>query len=224
MDAGFTQLFHTPKTHASDVIYFEHVDRLSPEGQEELIEYLALRKEMSQRGIPVPRLFLGTERALSLSVMKGSFSKALFQQLTGFAIFMPSLRDRAQDLPHLLIELIQELSGKQQLPPVWLVDRLSGMAFYENLDELKQWLKNILAKKPDVSKWLLSDCPNLAVHEARDPHFKVTQPEDATTQVLERKKLQQVLKAYSGDPVEAARTMGVSRSEVLRKMMVYGLR
>jgi DNA-binding NtrC family response regulator len=224
VDVGFTQLFHAPKTLPQDVIYFEHVDRLSEEGQAELQEYLVLRKEMSQRGIPVPRLFFGTERALSLNVMKGAFSKSLFRQLTSFAIFMPSLRDRSQDLPHLLIELIQEITGKPQLPPVWLVDRLTGMAFYENLDELQQLLRNMLAKKSDVSNWVPADFPLSEPRQARDPSFKLGKPEDATAQLLERKKLQQVLKAYSGNPHEAAKTMGLSKSEMLRKMMVYGLR
>jgi len=224
VETGFSQLFHSPKTLASDVIYFEHVDRLSEEGQTELFEYLVLRKELSQRGIPVPRLFLGTERALNLNVMKGSFSRPLYQLLTSFAIFLPSLRDRDQDIPHLLIEMIQEITGKKQLPPVWLVDKLSGMAFYENMDELKQSLRNMVAKNSDVSNWKPSEFPQTSIKEARDPNFKIVKPEDATGQVLERKKLQQVLKSYSSDPIEVARSMGVPRSEVLRKMMVYGLR
>jgi DNA-binding NtrC family response regulator len=224
VDVGFTQLFYSPKTQVQDVIYLEHVDRMSVTAQEELLEYLVLRKEMSQRGIPVPRLFVGTERALSLSVMKGSFSKALFQQLTSFAIFMPSLRDRAQDLPHLLIEFIQELSGKKQLPPVWLVDALSGLSLYENMDELKQVLKNMIAKNSDVGSWKKSDFPLSPRMEPRDPSFSATQPEDATRQMQEKRKLSEALKAYRGDPTQVAQSEGLSRAEILRKMMVYGLR
>lgn len=224
VETGFTQLLYAPKTSTSDVIYFEAVDALSPELQNELLEYLVLRKEFTQRGIPVPRLFLGTERALSLSVMKGEFSKPLFQQLTSFAIFMPSLRDRSQDMPHLLIEIIQEVSGKKQLPPVWLVDALTGTSLFENIDELKKLVKSMLARKSDVSTWTRDDFPQTQVPSPRDPHFKVSAPEDATTQVREKKKLEAVLGAYRGDATQAASTLGVSKSDLLRKMMVYGLR
>lgn len=224
VETGFTQLFYNPHTEVADVVYFEHVDRLSSAGQSELLEYLVLRKEMSQRGIPVPRLFFGTEVALSLKVMKGEFSRSLYQQLTSFAIFLPSLRDRSQDIPHLLIELIQELTGSKQLPPVWLVDKLSGMAFYENMDELRMLLKNMLAKNSNVASWKQSEFPLRAVKEARDPNFKIAQPEDATQQIKERHKMQEIMRAYAGSPSEVARLMGVSKSEILRKMMVYGLR
>ncbi|MEO5668300.1 MAG: hypothetical protein ABIR96_09595 [Bdellovibrionota bacterium] len=224
VDTGFTQQLHAPKTSSADVVYFEHVDKLSKELQEEMLEYLVLRKEFGSRGIPVPRLFFGTERALSLSVVKGEFSKPLFQQLTSFAIFMPSLRDRAQDMPHLLIEMIQEISGRKQLPPVWFVDALTGTSLYENLDELKQLVKNMLARKSDVTTWTRDDFPGTQVRAARDPSFKVESPEDATAQVGERKKLQAVLGAYRGDAIQAASSLGMTKSDMLRKMMVYGLR
>jgi len=224
VEAGFSQLLYAPKTSSSDVIYFEHVDKLSVELQVELLDYLLLRKEFGSRGIPVPRLFLGTERALSLSVIKGEFSKNLFQQLTSFAVFMPSLRDRAQDLPHLLIEIIQEISGRKQLPPVWLVDALTGTALYENLDELKKLVASMLARKSEVSQWTRQDFPGTQVHAPRDPNFSPAAPEDATAQVGERKKIQAVLGAYRGDPVQAASSLGMTKSDILRKMMVYGLR
>jgi DNA-binding NtrC family response regulator len=224
VETGFTQLLHTPKTSTADVIYFELVDKLSADLQQELLEYLTLRKEFTSRGIPVPRLFFGTERALSLNVMKGEFSKALFQQLTSFAVFMPSLRDRAQDIPHLVIEMIQELSGQKQLPPVWFVDALSGVSLYENLDEMRTLLKNLLARKPDVTTWTRDDFPGAQVQTARDPSFKIEKPADATESVKERKKLEAVLGAYRGDSIQAAHSLGLSKSEMLRKMMVYGLR
>jgi len=224
VETGFTQLLHAPKTSTSDVVYIEEVDRLSPELQSELLEYLVLRKEFVQRGIPVPRLFFGTERALSLNVMKGDFSKPLFQQLTSFAVFMPSLKDRAQDMPHLIIEMLQELSGRKQLPPVWLVDALTGTALFENLDELRVLLKNMLARKSDVSMWTRDDFPGTQVQAARDPSFKIEKPADATMQIQEKKKLQAVLGAYAGDSAHAAQTLGLTKSEMLRKMMVYGLR
>ncbi len=222
LEVGFSALLYAPKTLHTDVVYVEHVDRMSPEVQEEFLEYLKLRKEMCQRTCPVARLFIGTERALSLSVMKGQFNKELFQLLTGFAIFMPSLKDRPQDMPHLLVELLHEISGKKQLPPVWLVDVMTGQAFFENLDELKKILRNILAKKPDVSTWKKSDV--LPSEGITAFGFEALKPADVTAQVREKQKLKAVLGAYNGDMGQAAQTLGISRTEILKKMMVYGIR
>ena len=223
LEPGFARLFYGPKTSHEDVIYLEHVDRLNAEAQEELKEYLKLRKEMSQRGCPVPRFFMGTERALSLAVMKGTFDKELFQILTGFAIFLPSLKDRQEDIPHLLVELLQELSGKKQLPPVWLVDVLSGQPFYENLDELKKVLKNLLAKKPDVGQWekvdLLPESNKMSAY-----HFEKLKPRKVNSQMKEKNRLEAVLSAYKGDSYKAAQALGLSKVEILKRMMVHGIR
>ena len=222
LEVGFSRLLYAPKTSHEDVVYFEHVDRMSAEVQEEFLEYLKLRKEMGKRSCPVARVFIGTERALSLSVMKGEFNKELFQMLTGFAIFMPSLRDRAEDMPHMLVELIQEISGKKQLPPVWLVDVLSGQSFYENIDELKKLLRNLCAKKADVSTWKKSDL--LPSGGVTTFSFEQLKPNDITAQVKEKQKLKAVLGAYKGDTRQAAQTLGISKTEILQKMMVYGIR
>ncbi len=104
------------------------------------------------------------------------------------------------------------------------MDALSGTALYENLDELRKVMSNILAKKPELSSWTRDDSPGTAPRTPRDPNFKIEKPLDATSQVKERKKLQEVLKAYGGDAHQAAMTLGLPRSEILRKMMVYGLR
>lgn len=223
LEKGFSRLLYAPKTSHEDVIYLEHVDLLSQECQEEMLEYLKVRKEMSQRGCPVPRLFMGTEKALSLNVMRGTFSKELFKVLTGFAIFLPSIKDRSQDIPHLVIELIEELSGKKQLPPVWLVDVLSGQALYENISELKLLLKNLLARKPEVSSWgredLIANEGGMTTH-----HFEKLKPENVSQQIKDRNRLESVLAAYKGDSYKAAKALGVSKTEILKKMMVYGVR
>jgi DNA-binding NtrC family response regulator len=223
LEKGFSQLLYAPKTRHEDVIYIEHIDLLNSDCQEEMLEYLKVRKEMGQRGCPVPRLFMGTEKALSLNVMRGSFSKELFQVLTGFAIFLPSIKDRAQDIPHLLIEMIEDLSGKKQLPPVWLVDVLSGQALYENMTELKLILKNLLARKPEVSTWergdLDPDSGGIATH-----HFERLKPQNVNQQIKDRNRLESVLSAYKGDSFKAAHALGMSKTEVLKKMMVYGIR
>jgi transcriptional regulator of acetoin/glycerol metabolism len=221
VSGGFTQLLATPQAQSEDMIYIEAVDKLDALAQAELLEHLKLRRQWAAQGIPMPRLIAGTERALSLMVVQGEFTRELFQALTSFAVFMPCLQERGQDLPHVVSEFLREISGQKLATPVWLVDLLSGRPFNENLDELKRLLRSLLARKPDPAAWTRDDIlgpSRVAVS------FKSVLPPDASGEVLERSRIRKALARHDGDVARSAVELGLGRTELLQKMLVHGVR
>jgi len=60
------------------------------------------------------RIFAATHKNLENMIEAGTFRQDLYYRVNVFPIEMPSLRERAQDIPHLLTELISRLEGEKR--------------------------------------------------------------------------------------------------------------
>lgn len=222
LNVGFTTMFLDAKVSSGDVIYIENVEALSLDGQAELLEHLKLRKRFSDKGVALdrtglgtPRLIFGTEKALSLLVLRGEFLRELFQAITGFAVFLPTLNERSEDLPHLVRSLAEEISGHTQSPSPWLVDTLARHEFAENLDDLKKLLRNGLMRTPDLRRWTETDLP---------VHMRTPATNFSAFGHTEQTRLRQALLMAGGDREVAAKALHLDKSEMLRRMMALGTR
>ena len=227
LSPGFATQFLVPHSSAGDLIYIDGIERLSLAMQDELLQHLKLRKQLGDQGVELPRLILGTERALSILVLKSEFRRELFQAITGFAVFLPSLNERSEDYPHLLQAFSQEYTGKAQTPPTWLVDLLGHHTWCENIDELKTMLKNGFARTKNFSEWTEADLPaelRPLAPQSSTSSFRVFDAEEARRLADERTKLKKALVANGGHHEPAARAMGVSKSAFLSLLLRHGLR
>ena len=220
---GFSALFLEPHLSCWDVVYFEKVDQLTEEHQEELLSHLKLRKHFADKGTPLPRIIFSTERALSLLMIQKQFSRELFQALTGFAVFLPSLNERPEDLPELIQSMSGVICGKRQLPKSYFVDILSRHMWPENMDELHKFLKSALAKNSDMSTWTEKDLP-LAMRPHTQSSFVRISKEQIEAQSAEKTRLQQALVSNGGDRVLAAKSLKMPKGELLSRLMALGLR
>jgi sigma-54 specific flagellar transcriptional regulator A len=60
------------------------------------------------------RIFAATHKNLENMIEAGTFRQDLYYRVNVFPIEMPSLRERAEDIPHLLTELISRLEGEKR--------------------------------------------------------------------------------------------------------------
>jgi DNA-binding NtrC family response regulator len=164
---------------------------------------------------------LGTEKALSFEILRGNFLRELYQLFEDGYLFLPSLQERATDIPFLIGEMLQEISGKKVVPPTWVVDYFSVAMLENNLDQMFKILKNVWLKKPDMALWESKD---LGVSPQSELFFKGLVPNVNGDPLLERRKLQQALLKNSGNRDFAAKELGLSRSDLLRSMMRLGVR
>ena len=135
---------------------------------------------------------------------------------------MPSMRERHEDLPHIIKEIAEELTKKKQSPPAWLSDMIAKQNWDENFDQLQSLLKNGLAKEPDLGRWTPESLP---------PGFDPTRPTSFTraSDFLPKGKvgpnvLKMALIKAGGDRSLAAKLVGLSKPEFLRELLVSGQR
>ena len=89
-------------------IFLEGVDDLAAEGQIGLLRILRdLESAYSDRNRS-PRLIATTRRDLQAATDQGDFLRGLFLRLNGFAITLPPLRERKEDIPALARHFLAE--------------------------------------------------------------------------------------------------------------------
>jgi DNA-binding NtrC family response regulator len=100
------------------------------------------------------RIIAATNRDLKTEVDEGKFRPDLYYRLNVISITIPPLRERREDIPILVQEILADLAGEHQLPytPVidsTTMDRLCRYAWPGNVRELRNILEKALVLGPD---------------------------------------------------------------------------
>jgi DNA-binding NtrC family response regulator len=172
------------------------------------------------------RLISATNRPLDLFVRESRFREDLYYRINAFAIRLPSLRERAVDIPVLANRFLARYCAVNGLP-------LDAKQFAtEALDLLSSyhWPGNIRELESTVSRAALS-APGRVIRESDIEflHGRVARAEEETGSRLpslrdaERAHIIRVLEAVHWNKLEAARILDISRGTLYRKIDEYGL-
>ena len=82
-------------------LYLEEICDLSPECQKRLLEMLS-QPGANGSAEPEMRMMCGSSRDLEADVRAGSFQEDLYYRLSGVCLRIPPLRQRKEDVPHLM--------------------------------------------------------------------------------------------------------------------------
>ncbi len=194
--------------------------------------------EMVRVGSTVPkrvdvRIIAATHRDLEQKVRDGSFRQDLFYRLAVVPLRVPPLRDRLADLPSLVGRLLALVARdlKVNAPPIShaALEKLSGYDFPGNVRELR----NLLERAVILSRGGPIECEDLPLPGSaggpppigRDtgfPDWIASLPSAVgLREVLgdvERELIRRALAASRGVAAEAARKLGVSRSDLAYKL------
>lgn len=187
------------------------------------------------------RIVVATHRNLEERVREGSFREDLYYRLAVVPIVVPALRDHLEDLPelvaHFLRLLAEELKVPQRTVDAAILERLRAYGFPGNVRELRNLLERayILGRNTELS---VSDFPESIDHGAtrttsadlrtqliqqlRAPGERIELR--ATLDEVERALLIDALTEVGGAQAEAARRLGVSRSDLAYKVIKHDLR
>jgi DNA-binding NtrC family response regulator len=175
------------------------------------------------------RVIAATNRDVRRALAEGRMREDLFYRLSVFHIEMPPLRERREDIP-LLANYFREQFARRLRKRV---DRFSEQAQYYlmrydypgNVRELENAIERAvtLAERGEVTP---QDLP---------PGFRETPPpllaerqsfpysETMTLAQLEAEHIRRVLDHFAGNGTRAAKSLGISRSTLWRKVREYGL-
>ncbi len=218
------------KAHTG-TIFLDEVGDLDPSCQVKMMRVLQDRTfevlgSSETRQVDV-RVIAATNRDLQVMVADGAFREDLFYRLNLISIQLPALRERRGDIPRLVYHFLGNLAT------IYGYDELSvDSAAMRWLQELP-WSGNIRELKNIVERTVLLsgkrhlEKKDFAVHlNAPIPHTGGQQLPGVGTMTLEemeRSMIQQALRHHDGNISQVARSLGLSRAALYRRLEKYEL-
>ena len=177
------------------------------------------------------RIISATNKNLMQEIEKGNFREDLFYRLNVVPIFVPPLRERVEDIPELISNLMNQTylinagQNKKKFSDE-AIELLKQYTWPGNVRELKNLVENlIIMSNDDVIK--LNDIPATYNQTSvkKDEHFSfldVDSYKDARI-LFEKLFISAKLKKYKGNISQTAEAIGVERSNLHKKIKAYGL-
>lgn len=160
------------------------------------------------------RLICATHRDLGEEVKDGSFREDLFFRINVFPIRVPPLRDRMEDLPGLIGSLLADLGAPdaELLPEAGRL--MEEYSWPGNIRELRNVLERglMLSRGKPLG---LSHLPSL--RHVGGSRYGERRPMRCLERVC-RDHILEVMESTGGDTKEAAALLGISRSNLYRKL------
>jgi formate hydrogenlyase transcriptional activator len=222
--AGRFELAH------NGTLFLDEIGELPPESQTRLLRVLQ-EQEFERVGGSQPirvdvRLIAATNRNLEAEVAAGRFRADLFYRLNVFPARIPPLRERHEDIPHLVKHFLahqqRRLGKKIDGISKEGMDRLRGYLWPGNIRELQNVIERacVLARGPVVNvPDSLTDAPSRV--GASQNHQKIL-----TLAEAEKRHIRQALEASGGTihgPGGAAVMLGINPNTLRSRMEKLGL-
>ena len=163
------------------------------------------------------RIVAATNRQLKQEVDDNRFREDLYYRLNVLSITLPPLRDRKEDIPDLVHHFSYRLSRDLGLPEIpFTHDDLVAMQNYPwqgNIRELKNLIERCI---------LLGKLPaEYFKHSETLPAPGQSQYDGWSLEALEKQHILRTLEQHQGNKSSAARTLGVSRKTLDRKLNAW---
>jgi len=210
-------------------LFLDEIGDMSLIAQAKLLRVLEERRfERLGGNTPIDvnfRLISATNRPLEQFVRDSRFREDLYYRVNAFSIRLPSLRERASDIPVLAQRFLARYCAANGLP-------LDGKSFSkEGVDLLMQyhWPGNIRELESTVSRAALSSPGRVIrpvdiefLHASETP-LEAARERLPTLAEAERSHIVRVLESVSWNKKQAASVLEISRGTLYRKIVEYGL-
>lgn len=171
------------------------------------------------------RIVSATHRNLKDQIAKGLFREDLYYRLSVIPIQLPSLRERAADIPLLVQHFVQKLSSGRT-PPVVGASAMAALKRYPwpgNIRELENVVERavILAGSGQID---LIHLPREIAGATQMLSEEFVLPEEGVQlEEVEKSLIRQALRRTDGNQTKAATLLGISRPTLIYRMEKYGL-
>ena len=207
-------------------LVLDEIGELSPDVQAKLLSFLDTRtfnRIGGEKSVTVDaRLIVATNRNLLDEVSAGRFRADLFYRLNVFSLWVPPLRERSEDLPVLVEQILQQIATELQLPGLPRIDpdTMKKMQRYRWPGNVRE-LRNVLERAAILAGGSRLDSDSFDLDESHDADEPMTfqvaggQPLEEAVRNLKTFLVKQALRATGGNKTAAARILGVSRHSVI---------
>ncbi|HYH46194.1 MAG TPA: sigma 54-interacting transcriptional regulator [Thermoanaerobaculia bacterium] len=165
---------------------------------------------------PIPvdvRLVAATHQDLEALVADGRFREDLYYRLKGVELVLPPLRERRQDIPHLVRTFLEEFCRREGIPvPAIRPEALAQLMTHDfpgNVRELQNAVEGAASlAEGEIDAGLVRSLLGATAQASPDPLDLAS---------LERRHIARVLKLTGGNKSEAAKILGLDRKTLQRK-------
>ena len=210
-------------------LFLDEIEEMSASMQGKLLRVLQegeVRPVGGKETVKVDvRVIAASNRDIKRMVEKGEFRRDLYYRLNVIPVEVPPLRERMEDLPQLVNDLLARLGSHEGITPQVEPDAIEAMSGYDwpgNVRELENELKRLQAL--GVHEISRADLPD----HIRSPALARAnqQQEEGGEGVLKLKDLERVtivraLEATGGNKTQAALLLGLSRRGLHKKLDRY---
>ncbi len=227
-DARTDRKGHVASAHGS-TLFLDEIGELNRSDQVKLLRVL---QDHSYRPVGASvseqadiRVVSATNRELAELVAAGEFREDLYYRLNLITIRLPALRERRSDIPLIATRLAAELATYYGLGDVSIAasaqEWLAAQPWPGNIRQLKQVLERTLLL---VGKRVLEQADFLGAERGEGDSAKPGLGVDGMTlEQVERHMIEKVLEQHQGNISRVARTLGLSRAALYRRLEKHGL-
>ncbi len=229
--AGRFELAHT------GTLFLDEIGDLSAEAQAKLLRAIEAREIQRVGGNKTlkvdVRVIAATNQDLQAAVKSGEFREDLYFRLAVLPIALPSLRQRAGDIPALIAHFSEQYRKRTgHRPPAWTneaIDMMRSYAWPGNVRELANIVERIaiLHSRSPISahtiREILFGGEANSVDTSTSAEDGKNEPLNETLDTLERKLILRALKTADGNVSDAARTLQTDRGNLYRRMKRLGI-
>ncbi len=218
-------------TAEGGTVFLDEVGELPVDLQAKLLRAIQekeVRPVGGTRSIPINvRILAATNRDLDMAVQQGTFRRDLYFRLNVLTLRIPPLRERKQDIPLLIGNVLERVNSATEVQHGIGDDALRLMLNYDwpgNVRELENCVERACTtcSLPTIH---ITDLPT----QLRNFHVpvktagQVSDQESITTIAeLEKQAILHAIEVLQGDKLEAARQLGIGKTTLYRKLKEYG--
>ena len=209
--------------------FLDEIGETTASTQVKLLRVLQQREVIpvgATEALPVEaRVLAATNRNLEEEIKRGSFRADLFYRLNVIALHLPTLRQRAEDIPLLADAFLVRSAAQRGEQPKPLSDgALDAVMAYQWPGNVRE-LENALERAVIMSAGAVidaDDLPERVTARRAEPLVSERVPASPTLEAIERAYIQWVLQNESGNKSRAADMLGIDPSTLYRKLARYG--
>lgn len=214
------------ETAHEGTIFLDEINSMPLQVQAKILRVVETKRVSrigGKREIPVDaRIIAASNRNLSDEVTAGTFRKDLFYRLNVLPLRVPPLREMKEDLHELLTAFLRDAAAENGTPAKRISDgamrRLAAYDWPGNVRELRNCVGYLgfTVEGEEILEHHLP--PEILQGGSETTGTQVAPGEPGNFDSLERMFLVETMRKFQGNAVEAAKSLGISRSTLYRKL------
>lgn len=191
-----------------------------------VLQERAVRRVGGERLIPVDvRIIAATNRNLEEGIKEKTFRSDLYYRINVLNLELPPLRDRKEDIPCLVHSIVEIFNEEREVKIKHIDDELFPMLTdYEWPGNIRE-LKNIIELMVVLEKGLTLSASNkeIVLKKLKKKTYMAEVEEEQGIREMEKKLISKAIEKYRDNKTLAAKSLGIDRSTLWRKMKEYKL-